>query len=271
MRIDFSSYYAFWKNPAEYRIGWKAGLQPADQREYMALGKMFHLLIEKHHKGWDIAELEKHAKEANCDQFMEKALILYYAASNYRRDIPVKTLESELEWEWQIPGSRHSMVGKIDEINDIYGTAIPSDWKTMSERGTVDMAIKEIKDEWETSITGAQGMFGLIGAASKGYVVDGRFNVYAVMTGIRKKPTKKNPNPEFEYSSDPKVFCIQFMYTNAQIESLIAAVDDTCDIIELLQQRSVVRLTRGPASCNRSGAVTSAGRTNANCVRYHNL
>jgi hypothetical protein len=204
VRIDASRYNLFWQNPERYRLReiWKlAPIEPAAGTFASLLnygrrrGTCFHELLDAAYRAVEEPQAVQELRDGGFeDKEITAALRM---AAKVREVYPDEDyLAHERLFEYQIPNSPHSMVGRIDHIlADDEGPYV-GDWKTSKERTK-----KEIGYKLDEYCRGAQVPFYLLGASTLGFetrrflyrlVVDGKKGVEIVpqfteRTGLQLK------------------------------------------------------------------------------------
>lgn len=204
MKIDATRYNLFWQNPERYRLReiWKLSpIEPAAGTFASLLtygrrrGTCFHELQDAAYRG---IEQSAAISELRDGGFGDKEITAAVRmAARVREVYPNETyLAHEVLFEYPIPNSPHSMVGRIDGIMSDDDGYYVSDWKTSKDRPKKDIGYK--LDEY---CRGAQVPFYLLGASTLGFetkrflyrlVVDGKKGVeiiprFTTRTGLQLK------------------------------------------------------------------------------------
>lgn len=140
-------------------------------------GSAFHLIVEYRDKGLSDAELRAALDERQLHPKAEKVAWGLYEA--YSRQYPkgsIPVIASEVEFDYQIPGSPHSMVGKIDQILSRSEKLWVGEMKTANSRKQFD----RVAEEWRQK---KQADFEIVGARHLGYAVEGVF-VRTIKEGV---------------------------------------------------------------------------------------
>src|SRR5882762_754214 len=162
MRISNSEYTAFLNNPERYRLMYKAplgdkktGISPAQRSLWLDRGSVFHLLMEAHNKDWSKEQTEAKLKEGKFDaKATQNGQALFMAfKQRYNGDQRFSIQQwdehqvaSEIEFEAKIPGSPHSLIGKIDELIEYEGAIWVGDYKTANAKATENKKRIEFED-----------------------------------------------------------------------------------------------------------------------------
>lgn len=222
MKIDASRYSLFWSNPERYRLReiWK--LAPIEPKagtfaSLLAYGRRrgtcFHELLDARYRQVDpliaIQELKDGGfgnKEIDAACRMAKAVGDRYPDEEY--------LAHEVLFEYPIPDSSHSMVGRIDHIlRDEEGPYV-GDWKTSKHRSKKDIAAK--LEQYGRSV---QVPFYLIGVRTLGFDTK-RFLYRLVIDGKKGVEIR----PQF------------FTRTGLELDAFARQVHITCELIEWMRR-----------------------------------
>jgi PD-(D/E)XK nuclease superfamily len=172
MKIDSSRYNLFWSNPERYRLReiWKlAPIEPKAGTFASLLtygrrrGTCFHELLDAAYRG--VEEFQA-VEELKAGGFGEKEITAALRmTAKVRERYPNEIyLAHEQLFEYPIPDSPHSAVGRIDHIlKDDEGVYV-GDWKTTKKRTK-----KEMSSKAEDYCRSSQVPFYLLGAASLGF------------------------------------------------------------------------------------------------------
>lgn len=164
MRIDQSMYRAFVNNPERFRLHYALNLSPAELAFGIQRGSAFHQFMED----WALKISVSRTRQTCIDKGLNtKAIDIAEAMATvvkekYPSNGKLKTLLTEKEFVYDIPGSPHQMVGKIDHVIEYNGKLYVGDFKTASAK--TQRGKKE--KEWETDV---QADFYLIGVRTLGY------------------------------------------------------------------------------------------------------
>jgi len=219
MKIDSSRFNAFWANPDAFRLReyWRLAPEEPKADTFASLltfgrrrGTCVHELLDAAHKG--IAENEAiqslrdggfGEKEISVATNMARAVL-----DRYRTD---ECLAAEIAFEAPIPGSPHSLVGRIDRIVRHDEEVLIRYYKTSKYRPK-----KEIGYKGEEYCRGTQVGFYLIGARSIGF--DTRKFVYSLVHGRRDG-----------YGVEIHEFPTE--RTRLELSQLMRSVHQTCELI----------------------------------------
>lgn len=189
MKIDASRYTMFWSSPEKYRLReiWKlAPVEPAAGTFASLLtfgrrrGTCMHELMDAAYRGVSEFEAIQSLKDGGFgDKEIEVAKCM--AAVVRDRYASEERLAHEVLFEYPIPNTPHSLVGRIDGIHRSNGEVFVNDYKTSKYRNAKDLGYK--LDEY---CRGHQVPFYLLGARSLGYELK-RFR-YVLVSSARKGP-----------------------------------------------------------------------------------
>ena len=182
MRLDHSRWAAFYANPEKYRLVYEKNLVPRDVPFPLARGIHLHSLHEARNKS--LTPTATNALVLLNEGISEKAKLVgtaMYAAfkRKYDGDSRIKLVFddgkplAELEFDVPIPGSPHSIIGKIDEIIEYKGALWLGDLKTANAKASLSR--KQTEFRWSK-----QPNFYLNAARLLGYPVVGM--LYRVVT-----------------------------------------------------------------------------------------
>jgi len=189
MKIDASRYTMFWQNPEKYRLReiWKLAPEEPKAGTFASLltfgrrrGTCLHELLDADYR--KVSEFEAVQslkdggfgdKEISVATDMARCVLDRYASE--------RRLAHEVLFEYPIPGSSHSLVGRIDGIHESDGEVFVNDYKTSKYRPAKELGYK--LDEY---CRGAQVSFYLLGARQLGFDVR-RFR-YVLVSQQRKGP-----------------------------------------------------------------------------------
>lgn len=209
MKLDATRYNAWYNNPERYRLEWVQNIRLKEPQEGLSIGTAFHLMVEGSLLGWTPEELLKRLGEEEISPtFINEARALYNAYVSYGPNLEM--IASEMEFEYPIPGSPHSMVGKIDQIVKYGGRLWVHDFKT-AKKG---MKFGWKENEWKAEIAPS---FYILGARHLGYDVVGELIQYI----SRDEPVKVHPLIETERSEQ-------------ELNLSTLAVHQTCEQIEMM-------------------------------------
>src|SRR5579871_2997731 len=167
MYIDQTRFDSFWHNPEKYRLTYEVNLVLSEMNFWLARGIAFHLMTEGSLRGWSQADIFAKFKEKSNDiRAWESAKKLFDAYSAQYAGANIVLKDVEMEFDYQIPGSPHHMVGKIDQLLEIDGELWVGETKTNNGKKRYN----QFTEEWSRK---KQADFELIGAQSLGLDVAG--------------------------------------------------------------------------------------------------
>jgi len=148
MKIDSTRYTMFWSNPEKYRLRevWKLAPKEPQPGTFASLltygrrrGTCLHELRDGKYRG---VPVEQSIQELRDSGFGEKEIAAAQAmAAAIEEKYPnEKYLKHEVLFDAPIPGTPHSLVGRIDHILDIDGAVWVGDWKSSKKRTKTDTA-----------------------------------------------------------------------------------------------------------------------------------
>jgi hypothetical protein len=178
MILDQTRYEAFWKNPEKYRLTYEVNLVPRALSYGLARGIALHTIAEEAAAGRSRADIDAVLKGdaltsrgTRLDVIDSRAVSKAWALwDEYERRYPLgwaELLASEQEFVYPIPGSPHSMAGRIDQVlrlND--GELWVADLKTSNDKARYDRLV----EDWHGK---PQAGFNIIGARTLGFDVQG--------------------------------------------------------------------------------------------------
>lgn len=209
MILDQTRYEAFWRNPEKYRIEYELNLRPKALDYGLSRGLAFHIIAEESAMGKSKEEIEARlAEEGLSGKAVAVAWQLY---AEYARRYPQgEVVLVEQEFIAPIPGSPHSMAGRIDQILPRNGELWVGELKTANAKRSYDA----ITEEWKTK---RQADFEIIGARHLGHDVKGVW-VRVVVEG-----------------TPPKVYEVEARRSEQQLRLTQLSVHQTCEIITLMR------------------------------------
>ena len=220
MKIDFSRYKTFHENWELFRCIYLQNKVPATKNVHLDFGGALHKLIEN---GWKRVPMDTGMDEFELDSRL-KAMDLLPVWTNYTINNPVDMIANEQEFEYQIPDTPHSIIGKTDMIERRHGDTFPGDFKSL-DNGTT---LEQFEAQW---VFNYQAEFNILGHPELDNP-DGRFSIY----GIRKPWVDKGK----KYQKKPlplDVMRIEVKRSQFELDALIRSVIMTCDTIEFLIDR----------------------------------
>lgn len=227
MKIDATRYNLFWSNPEKYRLReiWKLAPKEPKPGTLASLltygrrrGTCFHEMLDGLYRKVDPAvtlqELRDGGfgeKEIEAAAVMVGAVLMKYPDEKY--------LAHEALFEYPIPDSPHSMVGRIDHILEDEEGPYVGDWKTSKKRTKTDINFKAAE-----YCRSAQVSFYLLGAASKDLGFETRRFTYRLVQSA--------PNPSGVSITEHRT-----TRTTLQLREFARGVSITCDLINFLIER----------------------------------
>lgn len=214
MKIDNSRFVAFWSNPELYRLIYERNIVPRQVNYHYGRGILLHELAEARNK--EMAQIKAFAgavKQKISDKSKNMGEALFAA---YRRrwdgDTTVQLMLeegkplAEVEFDIPIPGSPHSIVGRMDEIVQYKGEPWVGDIKTANAKSS------EPKKKIEFGYS-SQPVFYINAARMMGYPVKGM--IYRVVTE----------------HAPPKHWLIETKRTEYQLQQGLISIHQTCETI----------------------------------------
>lgn len=230
MIIDQTRYDAFWRNPERYRLTYELNLVPKALPYGLARGLALHTIVEEALAGKNKEEINAVLRaeapgvrgplpEPLPDKAISMAWVLW---EEMQRQYPlvggeIEIIANEAEFKYDIPGSPHSMAGRIDNVGYRNGELWCLELKTANSRASFD----RIAEDWRQK---AQADFEIIGARHLGHQVAG----VLVLTVVETTP--------------PKVWPLEVRRTDHKLELMKLNVHETCEIIEMLRATFTARL-----------------------------
>lgn len=218
MLIDATRYNMFWTSPEKYRLRevWKLAPVEPKAGTFASLltygrrrGTCFHELLDGRAKGLPV---EQSVQELYDGGFGAKEVMAATRMLWAVQDL-TETLAHEVTFKYDIPGTPHTMTGRVDSIIREYEETLILDYKTSKDRSKTDCSFK-----LEQYCRSAQVSFYLLGARTIGFdpagfiyrlVVDGKAGVRII-----DRRTER---------------------TNMQLAEFARGVAMTCDIIEFMK------------------------------------
>jgi len=219
MKIDSSRFNMFWQNPDRFRIreAWKLSPEEPAAGSFASLlsfgrrrGTAFHEIRDAQYRG--VSEFEAVEDLKNGGFSVKEIEVAKVMAACVRERYPdEKYLAHEVAFEYPIPGSPHSLVGRIDHIFERDGELWVGDWKTSKYRSKRDLDFKGAEYCKST-----QPGFYILGAKSLGF--DTRRFLYRLVHSQRE-----NTRAEVrEYPTER---------TSLELQQLARSVHMTCELI----------------------------------------
>jgi hypothetical protein len=211
--IDNSRYSSFWANPELYRLTFEVNIVPKITPFYFGRGIHLHELNEARNKATMALENLSNDPQKISERSKQMGQALFEAFKRrWDGDLSFQLLHdggshlAEIEFRHQIPGSPHSIVGKMDEILMYKGEPWVGDVKTANKNTT------EAKKRIEFGYA-SQPLFYINAARMLGYPVKGM--VYRVVTE----------------HTPPKHFVIESKRTEYQLQQHLRSVHQTAETI----------------------------------------
>ena len=224
MKIDASRYVMFWANPERYRLRelWKLVPVKPKAGTFASLltfgrrrGTCVHELLDANYRGVGEFEAVQSLKGGGFGD-KEISVALDMARSVLDRYAAERRLAHEVLFEYPIPGTAHSLVGRIDGIHEADGEVFVNDYKTSKYRPAKELGYK--LDEYCRSV---QVSFYLLGARQLGFECR-RFR-YVLVSSARKGPGAQISERFTER-------------TDLELTEFARQVAMTCDLIEWMKQ-----------------------------------
>ena len=224
MKLDYTRFTAFRNNWELFRIIYLQNKVPLKKPANLDVGGAFHKIEECNFKKYDAREYAEAMREFELVSVTE-AENLYPVLQRYKHDNNINVIGSEVEFEWQIPDTPHSIIGRSDWIvGSTTLTAYPADLKTLDNSTTQE----QLESMW---VHNYQAEFNILGQRNRGYTnPEGRFDVF----GIRKQWKAK---PEKKYQKKPlpvEVLHHTVKRSPFELQLFIKTFIRTCDVIEFL-------------------------------------
>lgn len=163
MRLDFTRFDCFWRNPEMYRIKYECNLVPTTASYGLQRGTAFHTIKDCHHAGMDKASIETHLASIVPDLKARAMAWKMWHEWQLRYNPHGPTiLASELEFEVPIIGSPHTIVGRLDEVIEVGGVQWVGEVKTANNKAT----LAKLQERFALD---RQVDFVLVGAQHAGY------------------------------------------------------------------------------------------------------
>lgn len=213
MKLDNSRYTAWWASPELYRLTYEVNLVPKVLPYYFGRGIHLHELNEARNKATMALENLSNEPQRMSDKSKQVGAALFEAFKRrWDGDLSFQLMHdggvplAELEFNIEIPGSPHGIVGKIDEILLYKGEPWIGDVKTANVKTT------ESKKRVEFGYA-SQPLFYINAARMMGYPVKGM--VYRVVTE----------------HTPPKHYVIETKRTEYQLKQHLRSVHQTAETI----------------------------------------
>jgi hypothetical protein len=173
MYLDSTRYKAVQESPEKYRITYECNLVPDKRSLELDDGTSMHEFMDVCAKGLPDTVAESNLREQGVPpQSIEQGR---YLANALDLHLEGDILASEQEFRYEIPGSPHGMVGKIDRIMRINGVLKILDFKSAAAHKKLD----QVQENWKSDV---QADFYFIGARQLGYDVQEMELRYALKT-----------------------------------------------------------------------------------------
>lgn len=175
MHIDNSRYTAFLANPERYRLVYEQNIVPKERPFALARGGHFHKLNEARNKGLspDATKeliLKNEVPSPKARQSAEALFAAFKRKYDGNPDFKLAYQDgkplAEMEFDIQIPGSPHFIIGAIDEVLEYQGALWLGDTKTANAKSS------ELKKRVEFNMS-SQPLFYLNAARLLGLEVEG--------------------------------------------------------------------------------------------------
>lgn len=217
MKIDNSRYSAFWSNPELYRLTFEKNIVPRIVPYYFGRGIQLHELAE-HRNKMAAAKLLRTEEQQISDKSRKVAGALFEAFKRrWDGDATIQLLHDEgrplveVEFDLPIPGSTHSIIGRMDEIVEYKAEPWIGDIKTANAKAT------EPKKRIEFGFS-SQPLFYINAARMLGYPVKGM--LYRVVTE----------------HTPPKHWLIESKRTEHQLAEALRSIHQTCETILMFRK-----------------------------------
>lgn len=199
MRIDATRFRMFTRNPEQFRLYQMLGYKAIEQSPALLLGIAGHDFMDADARGKEFSVVSRELKEQGIGaeliataEVLAKRLIEDYPADKSSVKL------SEREFVYQIPGSPHQLVGKMDRVILLPNTVKEPqfgilDWKFKSKSGYRQMYEQE-------KISDVQPLFYVLGAQTFGYKAE----EFTFVTAVKSSPIDiwKTPVPKDRFSAD---------------------------------------------------------------------
>jgi hypothetical protein len=190
----------FTRNPEQYRLYQCIGYKAIEQSRALLLGIAGHEFMDADARGKEFSAVFRELKEQGISaeliataEVLAKRLIEDYPADKS------SVMLSEREFVYQIPGSPHQLVGKMDRVILLPNTVKEPqfgilDWKFKSKPGYRQQMYEQEK------IVDVQPMFYVLGATTFGYQAE----EFTFVTAVKSVPIDiwKTPVPKERFSPD---------------------------------------------------------------------
>lgn len=218
MKLDYTGFTLYHVNKELYRIVRLQNKVSKKKNPLMDVGGAFHKIEECNFYKYDAREYAEEMGKFELASVTE-AENLYPVLAKYKHENNINVIESEVEFEWQIPDTNHSIVGKTDwMMKDGY----PADLKTL-DNGTTQ---EQFEGMW---VFNYQAEFNILGQRARGYTnIEGRFGVYGIRKAWKAKPEKK-------YQKKPlpvEVLKHEVKRSPFELQTFLITFIQTCDEIE---------------------------------------
>lgn len=220
MKIDNSRYVEFWNNPEKYRLVYEANLALKNVPFYYGRGIHLHTLNEARNKSLSSADTLAMVAENKgiSDKSKQVGDALFQAfRKKFDGDDRFQLLHDEgkplveVEFDIAIPGSPHSIVGRMDEIIQYKDQPWVGDLKSANAKSSEDR--KRTEFGFST-----QPIFYINAARSMGYPVAGM--LYRVVTE----------------HVPPRLWVIESKRTEYQLAEGLRQIHQTCELIEIYRK-----------------------------------
>jgi hypothetical protein len=213
VRIDNSRFSAFWSNPELYRLIYEQNIAPKIPNYYFGRGIRLHELAESRNK---VTKAVMSVKVSDKSAKMAEALFAAFKR-RWDGDHTIQLMYddgkplAELEFDVPIPGSSHSIVGRMDEIVQYKDEPWIGDIKTANAKSS------EPKKRIEFGYS-SQPIFYINAARMLGYPVRGM--LYRVVTE----------------HTPPKHWLIESKRTESQLAQGLIMIHQTAEAIQMMKK-----------------------------------
>jgi hypothetical protein len=227
VKIDATRYTMFWQNPEKYRLRelWKLAPKEPKSGTFASLltygrrrGTCFHEMLDGLYRKVDPAVTIQELRDGGFGEKEIKAAQDMVVAVQERYPNEVY-LAHEVLFEYPIPETPHSMVGRVDHILQTDEGVIVGDWKTSKKRTKTDAAYKAAEYCRSNQVS-----FYLCGCRAKGLGFEtNKFLYRLVQSGPDSASVQITEHPTTR--------------TSLQLREFARGVAITCDIIEFMKER----------------------------------
>lgn len=217
MKLDMSRFKAYHENQNRFRLRYLKNLVGKERKRGIDRGIMLHLIIDGRLRGLEDAVIDKMGEEAGIESEVRRvAWAMYPAYAEWVSEQRYEIIASEKEFEVPIQGTKHSMVGKTDQIVKSLDSDTYRIWENKTAWHRFDVA--KMDKEWERE---PQAGFEIIGARyGLAWPVEGLM----VVNVVESTPTRVVPSRLVTRSDN-------------DLAALMLSVAQTCDQIEFMIER----------------------------------